>query len=361
MRSRSDSSKLDSIRPACWKDGALYALDQRLLPHRREYRRLATPSAVAAATRDMLLRGAPLIGVAAAYGCALAARGGKRLAHIEKEGRLLLAARPTAVNLAYAVDRMMKKARALVQDGEKDLYAGLLAEAHAVFAEDLEANRKMAEYGARLLKPGSTVMTHCNAGALATSGIGTALGVIGQAFLMGRVRRAYACETRPYLQGSRLTLWELMSAGIPSELITDNMAAHIMATQRVDAVIVGADRIAANADAANKIGTYGLAVLARYHGIPFYVVAPSTTMDLSIAHGRDIPIEERSAKEVVEIHGRSIAPKGARARHPAFDVTPHALITAIVTEKGVVKPATGKNLAKILSRKNSVGLKSVHI
>ncbi|HAH06439.1 MAG TPA: S-methyl-5-thioribose-1-phosphate isomerase [Elusimicrobia bacterium] len=336
---------IDAIRPAYWRAEALYALDQRLLPHRQVVVRLSTPEAVAAAIRDMLLRGAPLIGVAAAYGYAMAA---KRPASLEKAARLLLASRPTAVNLAHALRRMRAKAAELRRAGVRDLYAPLLEEAHAFFREDLEANRRMSEFGARLLKPGSTVMTHCNAGALCASGIGTALGVIRRAFRQGRVRRAYACETRPYLQGSRLTLWELMREGIPAELLCDNMAAHIMKTERVDAVIVGADRIAANADAANKIGTYGLAILARYHGVPFFVAAPSTTVDFSIPDGGQIPIEERSIREVVEVFGRSIAPKGAKARHPAFDVTPHGLITAIITEKGVVKPPDRRRLKAVL-------------
>lgn len=336
---------LDRIRPAYWKDNALYALDQRLLPHRQVLARLETPEAVASAIRDMLLRGAPLIGVAAAYGYALAARKPGSLRRAEK---LLLASRPTAVNLAHAVRRMRAKAEALVRGGVRDLYAPLLEEAHAFFREDLEANRRMAEFGARLLKPGSTVMTHCNAGALCAAGIGTAVGIIRRAFHLGRVRRAFACETRPYLQGSRLTLWELMQEGVPTELICDNMAAHIMKTEKVDAVIVGADRIAANADAANKIGTYGLAILARHHGVPFYVAAPSTTVDFSLPDGSRIPIEERSVREVVEVFGKSIAPKGARARHPAFDVTPHGLITALVTEKGVAKPPCRRTLKAVL-------------
>ncbi|MBI5245324.1 MAG: S-methyl-5-thioribose-1-phosphate isomerase [Elusimicrobia bacterium] len=342
----------DSIRPVYWKNGALYALDQRLLPHRLIYRRLASAAAVAAAIRDMLLRGAPLIGVAAAYGCALAAKGGGPAPSLRRRlreaGRRLLDSRPTAVNLAHAVRRMERKAEELLGPGRKDLFEALVQEAHAVFAEDLDSNRRMAEAGARLLKPGSSLMTHCNAGALATSGIGTALGVVRWAYRLGKIRQAYVCETRPYLQGSRLTLWELMKEGIPATLITDNMAAHIMATERVDAVLVGADRIAANADAANKIGTYGLAISARHHGVPFYVVAPSTTVDFSLPDGARIPIEERSVREVVEVFGRSIAPRGARARHPAFDVTPHRLITAIVTEKGVVKPACGARLRAVV-------------
>ena len=344
----------DTVRQIVWKGSSLSVLDQRLLPGRIRHIECRSARDVARAIRSMTLRGAPLIGVAAAYGYALAAKGpGSPQAlqkRLDKAGALLLASRPTAVNLAYAVNRMRAKTQALMRAGARNLYEPLLAEAHAVFREDLNANRRMAVAGAKLLKPDSTVMTHCNAGALATSGIGTALGVVRWAYRQGKIRQAYVCETRPYLQGSRLTLWELMTEGIPAELITDNMAAHIMATQRVDAVIVGADRIAANADVANKIGTYGLAILARHHGVPFYVVAPSTTVDLSLRDGSRIPIEERSAREVTEVFGRRMAPRGAKARHPAFDVTPRGLITAIVTEKGVVKPVGGKTLKAVLSR-----------
>ena len=332
-----------------WRADALLVLDQRLLPHRIVYRRCATPAAVAAAIRDMVLRGAPLIGCAAAYGFALGARGGNR--GLEKAAKLLLASRPTAVNLAHAVGRMRDRARALGGASVERLRAGLLDEAERFFREDIEANRRMARLGTGLLRKGSVVLTHCNAGALATAGVGTAVGVILHAWRAGKVRHAYACETRPYLQGSRLTLWELMRSGVPSTLITDNMAAHLMATVRIDAVIVGADRIAANGDAANKIGTYGLAILARHHRIPFFVVAPSTTVDLSLRDGSLIPIEERRSCEVLEFAGRRTAPKGARARHPAFDVTPRSLITAIVTERGVVRPPSPSALRKTLSRR----------
>ena len=220
--------------------------------------------------------------------------------------------------------------------------------AQAYFQDDLSYNRRMAEFGAALLKKGSRVITYCNAGSLATSGLGTSLGVIRYAHHLGRIAHVYPCETRPYLQGSRLTLWELMKAKIPSTLITDNMAAHLMKTRKIDACIVGSDRIAANADVCNKIGTYGLAILAKHHGIPFYVVAPSTTVDLSTSDGSKIPIEERAQDEVLEIFGRPIAPAGARAHHFGFDVTPHALVSAIVTEKGVVRPVNGRNLTRIL-------------
>jgi methylthioribose-1-phosphate isomerase len=232
---------------------------------------------------------------------------------------------------------------------DSKLYSGLLAEAHRYWKDDIAFNRRMGRYGASLLKKGSSVITYCNAGALATGGIGTALGVIFEARRQGKIRHVYACETRPYLQGSRLTLWELMQAKVPATLITDNMASHIMATEKIDAVIVGSDRIAANADVANKIGTYGLAISAKRHGVPFYVAAPSTTVDLSIPHGRRIPIEERGSAEVLFIGPKAIAPKNARARHPAFDVTPHDLVSAIVTEKGVVRPATAARLKKVMA------------
>ncbi|MBI5201407.1 MAG: S-methyl-5-thioribose-1-phosphate isomerase [Elusimicrobia bacterium] len=347
----------DKVRHMAWDRGTLRVLDQRELPLREVYLRCRTHEEVAAAIRDMALRGAPLIGCAAAYGVALA---GANLARAPRSSwktrldaacRVLLDSRPTAVNLRYGVERLRTRARALLQEGAgaARLAAELKREADAFTEEDLECCRTMADLGAALLKKNSTIMTHCNAGALATAGLGTAVGVIRRAYQLGKVRHVYPCETRPYLQGSRLTLWELMQDGIPSTLITDNMAAHIMKTERIDAVIVGSDRIAANADVANKIGTYGLAILAKHHGIPFYVVAPSTTVDLRVKSGVSIPIEERSTREVVEIYGRSIAPLGARARHPAFDVTPHELVTAIVTEKGVVRPADGDRLKRVLA------------
>lgn len=345
----------DKVVPIYRRGDAVYVLDQLALPEKAVYRRLATPEAVADAIRRMVLRGAPLIGCAAAYGFALAARGARRaspaaLKRLGSAARRLLASRPTAVNLAYGVRRMERKARELAaRNGNgPDFYRALMAEADAVLREDLAANRSMARRGARLLKAGSRVVTICNTGALATSGVGTALGVIRQAWRDGRLSHVYACETRPYLQGARLTMWELLKEGIPATLITDNMAAHIMKTERVDAVLAGADRVAANGDAANKIGTYGLAILARHHRIPFYIVAPATTVDLSLPDGRRIPIEERSSREVTEVAGRPIAPKGTRARHPAFDVTPARLITALVTDKGVARPVSRASLRRVL-------------
>lgn len=346
------------IKPIYFKNGCLFVLDQRRLPHRQTYLRCPNVRSVAAAIKDMALRGAPLIGGAAAYGFALAAkalkpasakRWSEQLGAMAKE---LRAARPTAVNLMYAVDRMAHRAERELETAQGDpkrLFEALKVEADRIFNEDAAANFRMADFGASLLPEDANVITICNTGALATCGIGTAFGVIRRAHELGKIRHVYACETRPYLQGSRLTMWELMENGIPASLITDNMAAHIMKTEKISAVLVGADRIAANADAANKIGTYGLSILAKHHGIPFYVVAPTSTVDLKTSSGADIPIEERSHEEVVRLGDAQIAPKGARARHPAFDVTPHELITAIVTERGVTRPANGDELRKVAS------------
>jgi len=335
----------DPIRHILWKGDRLDVLDQRLLPRNVKYVSCRTAKEVAKATTDMVLRGAPLIGCAAAYGMALAARK-NRLKDVLTAEPGLRRARPTAVNLMHALDHMLAVA---TSGPEKTLSVRMAAAAVKYYEDDLGFNLKMAELGAALLKPGSNVITHCNAGALATAGIGTAVGMIRAGWIAGKVDHVYPCETRPYLQGSRLTLWELMQAGIPATLITDNMAAHLMKTRKIDAVIVGSDRIAANADVCNKIGTYGLAILAKHHGIPFYVVAPSTTVDMKTATGDDIPIEERSVLEVVEVFGTPIAPKGAKAHHFGFDVTPHQLVTAIVTEKGVVSPADGETLKKVIS------------
>lgn len=334
----------DAVKHIEWLGESLRVLDQRLLPSRIEYVDCRSAEDVAEATRTMVLRGAPLIGCAAAYGMALAARGGR--AALVKAAAVLKAARPTAVNLAHAVDHMLAQARGL---SDAELAASLSACAQSYCQEDLRANYAMARLGSALLPKKARVITYCNAGSLATSGLGTSLGVIRYAHHLGKIEHVYPCETRPYLQGSRLTLWELMQAGVPATLITDNMAAHLMKTRKIDAVIVGSDRIAANGDVCNKIGTYGLAILAKHHGVPFYAVAPTTTVDLRCPTGEQIPIEERSAKEVVEIFGRAIAPEGAKAHHFAFDVTPHALVAAIVTERGVVKPVNGRNLKKIVS------------
>jgi len=317
-----------------WRHNRLAVLDQRLLPRQIKYTLCRTHQDVAEVIRNMSVRGAPAIGCVAAYGMALAARNSQPL---KRAADLLKAARPTAVNLAWAVDRMLKVPP-----------SKFLEEARRITREDLAVNKAMARHGARLFRKNSVVLTHCNTGALATAGVGTALGVIGEAFKQGKVKKVFVDETRPYLQGARLTAWELVQMRIPHELITDNMAAHFMNTEKVSAVIVGCDRVAANGDTANKIGTYGLAVLAKYHGVPFYVAMPTSTLDLKIKSGKDIPIEERSSDEVVNWRGIQIAPKQTKARHPAFDVTPARLITAIVTEHGVVKP---QDLKKWIIRK----------
>jgi len=271
---------------------------------------------------------------------------------LKAAAKTLKAARPTAVALFYAADRMLDRGERCLKERPfnfKHLYFALNREAALITREDRTACARMGDFGAGLLKPGSVVLTHCNAGALATMGIGTAVGVITRAHTLKKIKRAYCCETRPYLQGARLTSWELLRGGVPSELITDSMSAHIIKTCGVTAVIVGADRIAANGDTANKIGTYALAVIARYHKIPFYVAAPTPTIDLKLKNGGCIIIEERSSDEVTVINNRRTAPKGIKARHPAFDIAPAGLITALITEKGVISPVTRRNIARNLA------------
>ncbi|MCU0897278.1 MAG: S-methyl-5-thioribose-1-phosphate isomerase [Burkholderiales bacterium] len=323
--------------------GALDLLDQRLLPQTIRYVTCRDAAETAAAIRDMVVRGAPAIGCAAAYGVALEAG---RLA--EGDGRtfasgleagfaVLRASRPTAVNLFWALDRM-RAAWATVRESVPPAIAARLAdEAEQLFREDLRVNQAIGRHGAALIPEGARVMTHCNAGALATAGHGTALGVIRSARDAGKRLSVIANETRPYLQGARLTAWEMVQEEIPVTLITDNMAGHLMRTGRVDVVIVGADRIAANGDTANKIGTYTLAVLAARHGLPFYVAAPISTIDLAIPDGSGIPIEERDPSEVTGFRDLRWAPEGVAVANPAFDVTPAELVTAIVTEKGAVR------------------------
>ncbi|MBI4052055.1 MAG: S-methyl-5-thioribose-1-phosphate isomerase [Elusimicrobia bacterium] len=338
-----------------WKHNQLHILDQRRLPKKRIYIPCRSHQQVAKAIQDMVVRGAPLIGCTAAYGMLLAAWETKTKSHtsslkfIKQAANKLKSARPTALALSYAVNRMLTRAETAPpsEKGSDSILQALKSEADILFQEDLQANRKMADWGATLLPNAATVITYCNTGALATSGIGTALGVIRKAFHLGKIKKVYACETRPYLQGSRLTLWELMVENIPSILITDNMAAHLMKTEKIDAVLTGADRIAANGDTANKIGTYALAIQARHHEIPFYVVAPTPTIDLHISSGEEIPIEERSPAEVTQIGSQHIAPQRAQARHPAFDVTPHKLITALITEKGILQPPDSTSIAKL--------------
>ncbi|HFC52911.1 MAG TPA: S-methyl-5-thioribose-1-phosphate isomerase [Gammaproteobacteria bacterium] len=328
----------DTIRAVEWRDSALRLLDQRLLPQRQEFLKLETAEAVAAAIRDMVVRGAPAIGVAAAYGVVLAARSAWRRGpadwrqEMEQELGKLGAARPTAVNLRWALERMRKVAHRV----EGDPGEVLLHEAKRIHAEDIDANRRMGELGAALIEEPCSVLTHCNTGSLATGGFGTALGVIRAAYAAGRIGRVYAGETRPWLQGARLTAWELVQDRIPVTLLADGAAAWLMGKGKIGWVIVGADRIAANGDVANKIGTYSTAVSARHHGVKFMVVAPTSTIDPSTPDGASIPIEHRPEREVLELGGEPVAARGAAAWNPSFDVTPAALIDAIVTEKGVV-------------------------
>ena len=320
------------VTPLRWNGKTLSLLDQRLLPREEVWIECRTAHEVADAIRTMVVRGAPAIGVSAAFGMAMAAAGGEDLQRAAAE---LKQARPTAVNLAWAVDRMLRTT------------GDLTAEAERILFEDVEANRAMGKFGAQLLGETATVLTHCNAGALATAGYGTALGVIRAAVESGKRIAVFADETRPYLQGARLTAWELQRDGIDVTLITDNMSGHFFQQGQFDAVIVGADRIAANGDAANKIGTYTVAVLAHAHGVPFYVAAPVSTIDPNSPSGAEIPIEERSAQEVTEIHGTRVAPEGVPVRHPAFDVTPARLITAIITERGVLRAPYGEAIAAL--------------
>ncbi|MEW6041915.1 MAG: S-methyl-5-thioribose-1-phosphate isomerase [Elusimicrobiota bacterium] len=333
------------IKTLFWKNKRLYLLDQTVLPHRIKYLICKNHREVFRAIKKMIVRGAPAIGITAAYGIALATFEKKfkdnysLLTYIKKASKFLLKARPTAVNLYWALNRMNHASRKVAENAKTpgQIALALEKEAEKIHSEDVEMNRKISKFGASLLKKNSIILTHCNAGALATGGVGTALGVIIEAHRQGKIKMVYADETRPYLQGARLTMFELMKNGVPSTLITDNTSGHIMKTEKVDAVIVGADRIASNGDTANKIGTYSLAVLAKYHKVKMYVAAPSSTIDFKISSGREIPIEERSTKEVTHIKGKSISPAGARVRHPAFDITPANLITAIITEKGVYK------------------------
>ena len=328
-----------SVEPIRWRGDRLELLDQRRLPREVVWVECRNASDVARAIRDMVVRGAPAIGVAAAFGMAMAARNGDDSQRAADE---LRKARPTAVNLAWAVDRMLQcgtdiRVCPAHTDREQCLSHTLVEEAQRIFDEDVEANRRIGRFGAELLGAQATILTHCNAGALATAGYGTALGVIRAAVEAGKRIAVFADETRPYLQGARLTAWELQQDNIDVTLITDNMAGHFFQRGTFDAVIVGADRIAANGDTANKIGTYTVAVLANAHRVPFYVAAPWSTIDLSTPNGDAIPIEERSADEVTSIGNVAIAPENIAVRHPAFDVTPARLITAIITDRGIVR------------------------
>jgi len=332
------------ITPLRWESDRLVLVDQTRLPAEEVERVCATWQEVADAIRTLVVRGAPAIGVAAAFGVVLAARASRARdfeawqADIEEAVKGLAATRPTAVNLFWALERMQR--RVLTGRGQPldATRAALTAEAQAILDEDLAANRAMGAHGAALVPANARILTHCNAGALATAGYGTAVGIIRAAHERGKLALVWVDETRPVMQGSRLTAWEMVKEGIPHRLISDVVAASVMKRGEVDLVVTGADRIAANGDTANKIGTYGLAVLARHHGIPFYVAAPSSTIDPSIPSGASIVIEERDAAEVRQVAGRPTAPAASPVYNPAFDVTPAELITAIVTERGVFRP-----------------------
>jgi len=344
-----------NVQTLRWAEDCLELLDQRILPARTEYVRCHTAVDVANAIRSMVVRGAPAIGCAAAYGMALAARELERSAReyfaigMESAFASLAASRPTAVNLAWALERM-RAAWARVQKREsREIGMTLLLEAQAIALEDIRTNQAMGAHGAMLLRDGDRVLTHCNAGALATAGHGTALGVVRSAVAQGKTIFVIANETRPFLQGARLTAWEMVQEHIPVTLITDGMSGHLMNQGRVDAVIVGADRIAANGDVANKIGTYMVAVLARRHAIPFYVAAPLSTIDRNCPTGAAIPIEERTADEVTGHGGVRWAPEGVQVVNPAFDVTPAELVSALITEAGVVREPDAGRIAGLFA------------
>ncbi len=339
-----------------WEDGAVVLLDQRKLPTEETYLRLTDVESLARAIEDLVVRGAPAIGCTAALGIALAADRSPAetpaalAADVESARERLARTRPTAVNLFWALERMGRHLDKGLANGSSapQLRADLLQEARTLVEEDVGICRSLGLAGVSLVPDGSRILTHCNAGALATGGYGTALGVVRAAVEAGRQVSVLADETRPFLQGARLTAWELAKDGIPVSVITDNMAAHLMHQGEADLVIVGADRVAANGDVANKIGTYGLALLARAHDLPFYVAAPCSTIDLRTATGADIPIEERGRAEVAEFGARPVVPEGVPVRHPAFDITPASLVTAIVTEKGIARAPYGDSLAALL-------------
>jgi methylthioribose-1-phosphate isomerase len=342
------SHQHDTVRAIEWRDDRLFLLDQRLLPQRQEFIACSDAPSVAEAIRDMVVRGAPAIGISAAYAVVMSAMQHAGEAEwgsaVRADVDSLAASRPTAVNLFWALDRMRQ-----CLEGQDDAPVELLlAEACRIHEEDAQANHHMGELGAALIDSGD-VITHCNAGALATGGYGTALGVIRSAFAAGKIGRVYADETRPWLQGARLTAWELVQDRIPVTLLCEGAAASLMKSGRISWVIVGSDRIAANGDVANKIGTYSLAVNARYHGVRFMVVAPTSTIDMQSASAADIPIEERDSMEVLGLAGKRIAAEGAEAWNPAFDVTPAELVDAIVTEKGVVLKPDSKKMKALMA------------
>jgi methylthioribose-1-phosphate isomerase len=339
------------VRTIEWNSGRVVMIDQRLLPAREVYRVYSNYREVARAIKEMVIRGAPAIGVAAAMGIALGVRGLRReelRREFDRMCRTFAATRPTAVNLFWAIERMR---RVYAQNQNRDvetLRLMLEREARAIHEEDVAANRNLGMHGAALIEDGTTVLTHCNAGALATAGYGTALGVIRASVEAGKRVSVFCTETRPFLQGARLTAWELKKDQIPATLVTDSMVGHMMKAGAIDCVVVGTDRTAANGDVANKIGTYTVAVLAHRHGIPFYVAAPTSSIDLGCPRGEKIPIEERDSREVSHIFDRQIAPSGIKIANPAFDVTPHDLVTAIITERGIARPPYWRSLPRVV-------------
>ena len=361
------SAGAEAFSPMRWQDGALHLIEQTLLPAEEVWIECRRPEQVADAIRRLAVRGAPAIGVAAAYGLVLGfgddgwkAAGGSEDAaafgrHFDEVSALLAATRPTAVNLTWALARGREVFTALLRRWDegggdhRDVHDALLAWAHRVHADDIATNRRIGDHGATLFTRGDRVLTHCNAGALATAGYGTAIGVIHSSFRDGKVGLVWVDETRPLLQGSRLTAWELKQAGIPHRLVTDSSAGTLLARGMVDRIVVGADRIAANGDTANKIGTYPLAVLAQRHGVPFYVAAPLSTIDPATPNGDAIPIEERRADELTRLAGREVAPQGTEAVNFAFDVTPADLVSAIITEAGVLEAPYTESIARALA------------
>ncbi len=332
-----------------WTDAGVVMIDQTLLPRQEVYVTCTDHLQVADAIRSMVIRGAPAIGVAAAMGIALGMRNAQSPAEFDGICEAIRSTRPTAVNLFWAIERMRRvfaesSALTLTEMRER-----LIAEAVQIRLEDIAINQCIGKNGAPLIPDGKTVLTHCNAGALATAGYGTALGVIRAAVASGKKIDVFADETRPFLQGARLTVWELQHDHIPATLITDNMAGHFLHSGRIGCVVVGADRIASNGDVANKIGTYSVAVLAKENNVPFYVAAPISTLDLSLASGDEIPIEQRAAAEVTHVHGVAVAPEGTQVANPAFDVTPHRYVTAIITERGVARAPYTESLGKLVS------------
>ena len=348
-------NKLDSIETIRWSDSVFEMIDQRILPFKFEYLSYDSAEGVAEGIRSMVVRGAPAIGCAAAFGVALEAVRVQNqdkytfTNELNKGFKILAASRPTAVNLFWVLNRMQKLWKVQKDLTNVALAEVFVAEAVKIMREDIAINRTMGSFGAKLLADGARVLTHCNAGALATAGHGTALGIIRSAIEDGKQISVIADETRPFLQGARLTAWEMVQESIPVTLITDNMAGYLMSTGEIDAVIVGTDRVAANGDVANKIGTYMVAVLAKRHNIPFYVACPLSTIDLTFPEGSSIPIEERAAEEVTGFREFQWAAKGVKVRNPSFDITPAELVTALITEKGIVSQPNKERIANLFS------------